>query len=153
MDSYLLLRFVHITGFISLGGGLLAVFISELRAYRTTNVTAFAEAAWYTATFYDALVVPGSVFVGSSGLFLAFDLGLGFLSEPWLAGMWGLFLFEFIEGNTVTRVQFRRTLRRSRPSKLESSPIGIARKRAPYWAASPISWTCHCSSRSFIVAQ
>jgi len=26
----------------------------------------------------------------------------------------GLFLFEFIEGNTVTRVQFRRTLRRSR---------------------------------------
>jgi len=28
--------------------------------------------------------------------------------------MWGLFLFEFIEGNTVTRLQFRRTLRRSR---------------------------------------
>jgi hypothetical protein len=28
--------------------------------------------------------------------------------------MWGLFLFEFIEGNTVTRVQFRRTLRLSR---------------------------------------
>jgi uncharacterized membrane protein len=114
MDSYLLLRFVHITGFISLGGGLLAVFISELRAYRTTNVTAFAEAAWYTATFYDALVVPGAVLVGASGLFLVFELGLGFLSEPWLAGMWGLFLFEFIEGNTVTRVQFRRTLRRSR---------------------------------------
>jgi uncharacterized membrane protein len=84
MDSYLLLRFVHITGFISLGGGLLAVFISELRAYRTTNVTAFAEAAWYTATFYDALVVPGAVLVGASGLFLVFELGLGFLANPGL---------------------------------------------------------------------
>ena len=28
--------------------------------------------------------------------------------------MWGLFLFEVVEGNTVTRLQFRRTLRRSR---------------------------------------
>lgn len=27
--------------------------------------------------------------------------------------MWGLFLFEFVEGNTVTRKQFRRTLRES----------------------------------------
>lgn len=28
--------------------------------------------------------------------------------------MWGLFLFEFIEGNTITRFQFRKTLSRSR---------------------------------------
>jgi uncharacterized membrane protein len=114
MDYYLLLRLVHIIGFISLGGGLLAVFVSELRAYRTADVNGFAEAAWYTATFYDALVAPGAVLVGLSGLFLIFELGIGFLSEPWLVGMWGLFLFEFIEGNTVTRAQFKRTLRRSR---------------------------------------
>jgi hypothetical protein len=25
------------------------------------------------------------------------QLGLDFLGEPWLAGMWGLFLFELIE--------------------------------------------------------
>jgi hypothetical protein len=36
--------------------------------------------------------------------------------------MWGLFLFEFIEGNTVTRVQFRRTLRVSR-SLAEDEPL------------------------------
>ena len=28
--------------------------------------------------------------------------------------MWGRFLFELIEGNTTTRIQFRRTLKRSR---------------------------------------
>jgi uncharacterized membrane protein len=114
MDPYLLLRLAHILGFILLGGGLLAVFVSELRAYRTTDVHRFAEAAWYTATFYDALAVPGAVLVGLSGLLLTLKLGLDFLGEPWLVGMWGLFLFELIEGNTVTRLEFRRTLRRSR---------------------------------------
>jgi hypothetical protein len=54
------------------------------------------------------------VLVVLSGLLLIFQLGLGFFREPWLVGMWGLFLFEFIEGNTITRVQFQRTLRRSR---------------------------------------
>jgi hypothetical protein len=101
-------------GFIALGGGLLAVFVSELRAYRTADAYRFAEAAWYTATFYDALVLPGAVMVGVSGLLLVLELGLGFFGAPWLVGMWGLFLFEFIEGNTITRRHFQRTMRRSR---------------------------------------
>jgi uncharacterized membrane protein len=114
VDPYLLLRFVHFVGFIFLGGGLLAVFVSELRAYRTADVNRFAEAAWYTTVFYDAVVLPGALLVGLSGLLLIFQLGLGFFAHPWLVGMWGLFLFELIEGNTITRIQFRRTLKRSR---------------------------------------
>ena len=114
MDYYSALRLAHIVGFIALGGGLLAVFVSELRAYRTTDAYRFAEAAWYTATFYDALVLPGAVIVGVSGLLLVIEVRLGLFGEPWLVGMWSLFLFEFIEGNTITRRQFQRTLRRSR---------------------------------------
>ena len=113
MDYYSALRFGHMVGFIALGGGLLAVFISELRAYRTVDACRFAEAAWYTAMFYDALVLPGASIVSVSGLLLVVELGLGWFSEPWLVGMWGLFLFEFIEGNTITRREFQRTLRRS----------------------------------------
>jgi hypothetical protein len=64
--------------------------------------------------FYDALVLPGAVLVGLSGLLLIFQLGLEFFAYPWLVGMWGIFLFELIEGNTITRLQFRRTLKRSR---------------------------------------
>jgi uncharacterized membrane protein len=114
MDYYLLLRLGHIAGFILLGGGLLAVFVSELRAHTTDDVHVFAEAAWYTAIFYDALALPGALLVGLSGLLLIFELGLGFFEEPWLVGMWGLFLFEFVEGNTITRIEYRRTLRQSR---------------------------------------
>ena len=84
MDYYPLLRLGHIVGFVLLGGGLLAVFVSELRAYRTSDVHRFAEAAWYTATFYDALVLPGAVLVAVSGLLLIFELGLGIFGEPWL---------------------------------------------------------------------
>jgi hypothetical protein len=119
MDYYLLLRLGHIAGFILLGGGLLAVFVSELRAHTTDEVHVFAEAAWYTAMFYDALVLPGALLVGLSGLLLIFELGLGFFEEPWLVGMWGLFLFEFVEGNTITRIEYRRTLRQSRKALAE----------------------------------
>ena len=123
MDYYTLLKFGHIVGFILLGGGLLAVFISELQAYRTTDMKVFAEASRYTAIFYDSLVISGALLVGISGLFLILELGLGFFAEPWVVGMWGLFLFEFIEGNTVTRIQFRKTLRRSRDALARGVPL------------------------------
>ncbi len=123
MDYYTLLKFGHIVGFILLGGGLLAVFISELQAYRTTDIKVFVEASRYTAIFYDSLVISGALLVGISGLFLILELGLGFFAEPWVVGMWGLFLFEFIEGNTVTRIQFRKTLRRSRDALARGVPL------------------------------
>ncbi len=123
MDLYALFRFGHITGFVLLGGGLLAIFLSELRAYRTDDLSAFAEAARYTASFYDGYVIPGALLVALSGIALVFRLGLGFFEEPWLVAMWGLFLFEFVEGNTVTRAQFRRTLRRSREALARGGPL------------------------------
>ncbi len=113
MDYYIFLLYSHILGFILLGGGLAAVFVSELRAYRAREVHVFVEAARYTAIQYDTLVLPGALVAGSSGLFLILELELGFFQEPWVVGMWGLFIFEFLEGNIFTRIQFRRTLRES----------------------------------------
>lgn len=114
MDLYLLLRLLHFAGFIFLGGGLLAVFVSELRAYLATETGSFVEAARYTAIFYDGLVTPGAVMILISGPLLIDQLGAGDFAEPWIVGMWGLFVFEFIEGNTITRIQFQRTLRLSK---------------------------------------
>ena len=111
MDGYLLARFGHLIGLILLGGGLAAVFVSELRAYGASDKAVFAEAARYTALFYDALVVPGAILLAITGYLLVGHLGIGFLEAPWLVGMWVGFLFEFVEGNSLTRIQFRRTLR------------------------------------------
>ncbi len=122
MDLYLLLRFLHVMGFIFLGGGLLAVFISEWRGYGAKRPVVFAEAAFYTAIFYDFVVLPGAFLMLTTGPLLIWKLGLNYFDTPRLTGMWGLFLFEFVEGNTVTRVQFRRTLRISR-SLAEDAPL------------------------------
>jgi uncharacterized membrane protein len=122
MDYYLLLRYLHFIGFILVGGGLAAVFVSEWRGYGAKRTVIFAEAAYYTAIFYDYIVVPGALIVATTGPLLIWMLGLSYFDTPWLTGMWGLFLFEFIEGNTVTRVQFRRTLRVSR-ALAEDQPL------------------------------
>jgi len=90
MDSYLLLRFVHITA-LSAWEVPACSLISELRPTGPPMSPRSPRRLGTTATFYDALVVPGRYSFGASETFLVFVLGLGFLSEPWLAGMWGLF--------------------------------------------------------------
>ncbi len=114
MDIYTLLRFLHVIGFIFIGGGLLAIWVSEWRGYSATRPLVFAEAAHYTAILYDFVVLPGALLVAVTGPLLIWKAGFGYFDMPWLTAMWALFLFEFVEGNTVTRLQFRRTLRISR---------------------------------------
>jgi hypothetical protein len=65
---------------------------------------------------YDGLVVPGALLLLGSGTWLIVTTygGWAFLGMPWLAGMVGLFAFEFIEGNTVTRLYFLRLRRLTR---------------------------------------
>jgi uncharacterized membrane protein len=106
MDLYTLLRYLHYIGFIFIGGGLLAVWVSEWRGYSAKRPVIFAEAAFYTAILYDFVVVPGALMVLVTGPLMIWLAGLGYFGMPWLTGMWSLFLFEFIEGNTITRVQF-----------------------------------------------
>jgi len=103
MDTYTLLKFIHVIGYLMMGGGLLGVFISELRAFATHDLRIFTEAAHYTVILRFSLVVPGALVVLISGIFLIYHLDLGFFEEPWLVGMWGLLILEGFEGNTLTR--------------------------------------------------
>lgn len=63
--------------------------------------------------FYDGVVVPGALLLMASGtwLIVQYHGGWAFLDVPWLAGMVALFTFEFIEGNTITRLYFMRIRR------------------------------------------
>ncbi len=57
--------------------------------------------------------------------------GWDFLNVPWLAGIVALFAFEFVEGNTVTRLYFMR-LRRLTQDALTAGAVTpqIAKARA-----------------------
>ncbi|MBZ0139465.1 MAG: DUF2269 domain-containing protein, partial [Pseudorhodoplanes sp.] len=74
------------------------------------------QAVTFIAVFYDGLVVPGALLLLVSGtwLIVSYYAGWQFLNVPWLVGMVVLFAFEFIEGNTITRLYFMRLRRLAR---------------------------------------
>lgn len=111
--TYMLLKFAHVLGAVLIGGGLIAVWLSDLRSRQVCELPQFAEAVRNIAVFYDGVVVPGAVLLLVSGTWLIVEFfgGWEFLKIPWLAGMVVLFTFEFIEGNTVTRRYFLRLRR------------------------------------------
>jgi hypothetical protein len=99
-----------------MGAGLVAVFLADLRARQVEDLPRFAEAVRNIAVSYDGLVVPGALLLAASGSWFiaAFHGGWDFLGVPWLAGMVALFVFEFVEGNTITRLHFMRLRRLTR---------------------------------------
>ena len=114
--DYGLLKFFHILGAVLMGGGLIGVWMSDLRSRQLHELKSFSEAVRNIAVFYDGLVVPGALLLLFSGtwMIVSFFGGWNFLQLPWLAGMVGLFAFEFVEGNTITRLYFMRLRRLTR---------------------------------------
>lgn len=109
---YHLLKLAHVLGAVLIGGGLIGVWLSDLRSRQVAELPAFAEAVRSIAVFYDGVVVPGALLLLASGAWMtARSYGWEFIHTPWLAGMIVLFLFEFVEGNTVTRLYFTRLRR------------------------------------------
>jgi hypothetical protein len=129
--SYVILKLVHVIGAILIGAGLIGVWLADLRSRQSRELVRFSEAVRAIAVFYDGLVVPGALLLLASGTWLIVEFfgGWGFLETPWLAGMVALFAFEFIEGNTVTRLYFLR-LRRLTVEALSVGAFTPALERA-----------------------
>ena len=108
--EYSLLKFFHIIGAVLIGSGLIGVWMADLRSRHLHELKPFSEAVRNIAVSYDGLVVPGALLLLTSGTWtiVKFYGGWNFLQFPWLAGMVGLFVFEFIEGNTIARLYFVR---------------------------------------------
>jgi hypothetical protein len=96
-----------------MGAGLIGVWYADLRSRQVRDLAVFAENIRQVAVFYDGLVVPGALLLLGSGVWLIVTVygGWAFLGMPWLAGMVVLFAFEFVEGNTITRLYFMRLRR------------------------------------------
>jgi len=111
--TYELLKFAHLVGLALIAGGLIGVWFFDLRSRQLTDLPLFAEAVRNIAVFYDGVVVPGALLLLASGtwLIVSFYGGWAFLDAPWLVGMVVLFVLEFVEGNTITRLYFMRLRR------------------------------------------
>jgi hypothetical protein len=111
--TYPVLKFLHLLGLTLMGAGLIAVWYADLRSRQVRELPVFAEAIRSIAVLYDGLVIPGALLLLGSGTWLIVMVygGWTFLGIPWLSGMVALFAFEFIEGNTITRLYFMRLRR------------------------------------------
>ena len=111
--EYLILKYLHILGAVLMGAGLVGVWLADLRSRQHRDLIRFSEAVRYIAVFYDGVVVPGALILLFSGTWFTHQYfgGWKFVETPWLAGMIFLFAFEFIEGNTVTRLYFMKLRR------------------------------------------
>lgn len=114
--DYLILKYLHVLGAVLMGAGLIGVWLTDLRSRQHRDLIRFSEAVRYIAVFYDGVVVPGALILLFSGTWFVVQYydGWKFLEIPWLAGMVILFAFEFIEGNTVTRLYFMKLRRLTR---------------------------------------
>ncbi|CAG0930784.1 MAG: DUF2269 domain-containing protein [Gammaproteobacteria bacterium] len=137
--TYQLLKFAHLMGAILMGAGLIGVWLADLRARQLRELAPFYEAVRNIAVFYDGLVVPGALLLVGSGTWIIVMLyGWQFLQVPWLMGMVVLFTFEFIEGNTITRVYFVRLRRITRAALQKGSSftpelVRAREKPIPTW--------------------
>jgi hypothetical protein len=111
--AYKTLLACHFLGFLLLGAGLVGVFVAELRSRQTRSLELIAEACRTVSVMYRVGAFCGALIVIGSGVLLVLELGIGFLAAPWLIGMWAFAAFEFVEGNTVTRVHAARMRRLS----------------------------------------
>ena len=96
-----------------MGAGLIGVWLADLRSRQHQDLIRFSEAVRYIAVFYDGVVVPGALILLFSGTWFTIQYfgGWNFINVPWLTGMIALFVFEFIEGNTITRLYFMKLRR------------------------------------------
>ena len=122
--DYLILKYLHVLGAVLMGGGLVGVWLADLRSRQHRDLVRFSEAVRYIAVFYDGVVVPGALILLFSGTWFTVQYfgGWDFLEIPWLTGMIVLFAFEFIEGNTITRLYFMK-LRRITDDALNEGKI------------------------------
>lgn len=124
--EYSLLKYFHILGAVLMGAGLVGVWLTDLRSRQHRDLIRFSEAVRYIAVFYDGVVVPGALILLVSGAWFTIQYygGWDFLNVPWLTGMIILFAFEFIEGNTVTRLYFMKLRRMTQNALEEERSLG-----------------------------
>jgi len=128
--EYALLKYFHILGAVLIGAGLIGVWLADLRSRQHRDLIRFSEAVRYISVFYDGVVVPGAIILLVSGTWFTvrFYGGWDFLNVPWLAGMIILFGFEFIEGNTITRMYFMKLRRITQDALADEAMMPVLEK-------------------------
>ncbi|MBR1279849.1 DUF2269 family protein [Bradyrhizobium sp. AUGA SZCCT0283] len=87
--EYSLLKFFHRVGAVLMGGGLIGVWMADLRSRQLHELKPFSEAVRNIAVFYDGVVVPGALLLLGSGAWMIVKF----------YGGWNFLQFSLARGN------------------------------------------------------
>jgi hypothetical protein len=119
-----ILRWVHFLSLFLMTAGLGAVMVPLWRGWREDDVERQLVAFEDALTGHRAGLLPGTIAVGASGIFLAADAGYNFFTTGWLLALELVYLFVLfvcvpILGHALNRVQVEtlKSRKKGKPSE------------------------------------
>ncbi|HZP57186.1 MAG TPA: DUF2269 family protein [Dehalococcoidia bacterium] len=124
MTSVDILRWVHFLSLFLMTAGLGAVMVPLWRGWREDDVERQLVAFEDALTGHRAGLLPGTIAVGASGIFLAADADYNFFTTGWLLALELVYLFVLfvcvpILGHALNRVQVEtlKSRKKGKPSE------------------------------------
>ena len=126
---------MHFLSLFLMTAGLGAVMVALWRGWREEDVGRQLVAFEDAATGHKALLMPGAIGVGATGLFLAADAGFNFITTGWLLALEVLYLVVLfvclpVLGHALNRVEIE-TLKSRKQKKRTEELQGLIDDNVP----------------------
>lgn len=130
-----ILRALHFLSLFLMTGGLGSVMVALWRGWREDDVERQLVAFEDASTGHKTLLMPGTIAVGATGIFLAADAGFNFITTGWLLALEILYLIVLfvclpVLGHALNRVEIE-TLRSRKHGKRSEELQGLIDDNVP----------------------
>ena len=103
-------RALHFLSLFLMTGGLGSVMVALWRGWREDDVERQLVAFEDASTGHKALLLPGTIAVGATGIFLAADAGFNFFTTGWLVALEAIYLLVLfvclpVLGHALNRIE------------------------------------------------
>ena len=130
-----ILRALHFLSLFLMTAGLGSVMIALWRGWREDDIERQLVAFEDASTGHKALLMPGTIAVGATGIFLAADAGFNFITTGWLLALEVLYLLVLfvclpVLGHALNRVEIE-TLKSHKHGKRSEELQGLIDDNVP----------------------
>ena len=130
-----ILRALHFLSLFLMTAGLGSVMVALWRGWREDDIERQLVAFEDASTGHKALLMPGTIAVGATGIFLAADAGFNFITTGWLLALEVLYLIVLfvclpVLGHALNRVEIE-TLKSRKHGKRSEELQGLIDDNVP----------------------
>ncbi|TAK58069.1 MAG: DUF2269 family protein [Dehalococcoidia bacterium] len=130
-----ILRALHFLSLFLMTAGLGSVMVALWRGWREDDIERQLVAFEDASTGHKALLMPGTIAVGATGVFLAADAGFNFITTGWLLALEVLYLIVLfvclpVLGHALNRVEIE-TLKSRKHGKRSEELQGLIDDNVP----------------------